>query len=40
MLKRIGKAKEVANKKDYELLLPIPSKELYSNPNIKQNEGY
>ncbi len=39
-LKRTGIAKEVCDIEDYQLLLPIPSRELQTNPNLKQNDGY
>lgn len=40
MLKRIGKAAEVSHRTEYELLLPIPRRELMVNPNLHQNPGY
>ncbi len=39
-LKRTGLAKDVCNIEDYQLLFPIPSNELYSNPKMTQNPGY
>lgn len=39
-LKRLNKAKEVLNIEEYQLLLPIPSLELYNNYNMTQNPGY
>ena len=39
-LKRMGKAQEVTGCLDYELLMPIPSQDINSYPNFKQNPGY
>ena len=39
-LKRLGKAQSVTGCYDYELLMPIPSSDLASNPYLKQNPGY
>ena len=39
-LKRMGKAQEVTGCFDYELLMPIPSQDINSYPNFKQNPGY
>lgn len=39
-LKRMGIAKEMLQIEEYQLLLPIPLREIDSNPNIKQNPGY
>ena len=40
MLKRLGKAQETTGCKDFELLMPIPGKEMSANPKLNQNEGY
>ena len=40
MLKRTGKAQELVNCKEHELLMPIPMRELIFNKNITQNPGY
>lgn len=39
-LKRTGIAKSKLGLKDYQLLLPIPAKELANNSGMKQNPGY
>ena len=39
-LKRTGIAKEVCDIEDYQLLFPIPTRELQTNNNLKQNDGY
>lgn len=39
-LKRLGVAQSVTGCQDYELLMPIPSRELMYNSNLKQNLGY
>lgn len=39
-LKRMGIAKEKLKIEEYQLLLPIPLREIESNPKIKQNPGY
>ena len=39
-LKRLGKAVELTGCKEHELLLPIPSREMATNPSLKQNPGY
>ena len=39
-LKRLGKAQEVTGCEAYQLLLPIPSNELMTNPKMTQNPGY
>lgn len=39
MLKRIGKAVEY-DRREHELLLPIPLNEIKRNPNLRQNPGY
>ena len=39
-LKRLGIAHSVTGCQDYELLMPFPSGELMSNPNLTQNPGY
>lgn len=39
-LKRCGLAKPVLNLQDYQLLLPIPSREIMANSLITQNPGY
>lgn len=39
-LKRMGIAKEMLQIEEHQLLLPIPLREIDSNPNIKQNPGY
>lgn len=40
-LVRTGKAKQILGIKDYQLLMPLPSRELLYNPNLKpQNPGY
>jgi len=40
MLKRLGKAQDITGCKGFELLMPIPSKEMINNPKLTQNEGY
>lgn len=40
MLKRTGNALSVSGCKDYELLMPIPSRELDLMPPLSQNPGY
>lgn len=40
MLKRTGMAQEVTGCKDFQLLFPIPSKEVLSSSNLSQNPGY
>lgn len=40
LLKRMGIAKERLRIEEFQLLLPIPLREIDSNPNIKQNPGY
>lgn len=37
---RTNKAKAVLGLKDYQLVLPIPGKEMISNPNLEPNPGY
>lgn len=39
-LKRYGKAQEITECYDYELLMPFPSAEVRTNQNITQNPGY
>lgn len=39
-LKRLGQAQSVTGCYDYELLMPIPNKELNLNNNLTQNTGY
>lgn len=39
-LKRMGIAKEMLQIEEYQLLLPIPLREIELNPKIKQNPGY
>lgn len=39
-LKRTGMAEEITGCLDYELLMPIPNAEIYSNPSLTQNVGY
>ena len=39
-LKRVGIAKDVCDIEDYQLLFPIPTRELQTNYNLKQNDGY
>lgn len=39
-LKRLGVAQSIASCSDYELLLPIPNRELMTNPYLRQNPGY
>lgn len=40
MLKRTGNAMSVSGCQDYELLMPIPERELDVNPTLVQNPGY
>ncbi|UVR75792.1 RagB/SusD family nutrient uptake outer membrane protein [Bacteroides xylanisolvens] len=37
---RTNKAKTMLGLKDYQLVLPIPGKEMISNPNLEPNPGY
>lgn len=39
-LKRTGMAQSICDIEEYQLLLPIPSQELHTNPSMTQNEGY
>jgi hypothetical protein len=39
-LKRFGKAEQTLDIESFRLLLPIPLREVNSNPNITQNVGY
>ena len=39
-LKRMGVAQSMTGCQSHELLLPIPSRELMTNPSLRQNSGY